>query len=315
VAREAGNDLRTKQNARMMHSCIYDSLFGDAKARMASLEHHNDGPTLFFALVESTFTATFIHAQSLRHALQTLHPKRFNYDIDKLHAYIRVALQAIRAGSNGQPVSEPEILFYLFNSYKKIQAPATWASHVQVMQSLISRTPNYTSVDLMAEAARTYSQLRDLGEWKPSDKSPADQVMAMMATFSSNSGTRPTESGEKGAGNSGNKQGGSQNSGARQRFERPPFADKPGKLGDSKKWNDNVYYWCPGQHKAGHWVRHKPEKCHGGKGKAQSQQASSKKEVQVDPNRTTQAQAALPPDVQVTNTTDELLTMLANSRS
>jgi len=41
----------------------------------------------------------------------------------------------------------------------------------------------------------------------------------------------------------------------------PPFASQPGKEGDTKEFNEKTYYYCSGEHKVGHWVTHKPEKC------------------------------------------------------
>jgi len=44
-------------------------------------------------------------------------------------------------------------------------------------------------------------------------------------------------------------------------FKPPPFADAPGKLGDTKEHDGNTYYYCPADHHYGHWVLHKSEKC------------------------------------------------------
>ena len=43
--------------------------------------------------------------------------------------------------------------------------------------------------------------------------------------------------------------------------KNPPFANSPGKLGNTKQWNDKTYYWCPANHKHSHWHTHKVEEC------------------------------------------------------
>ena len=37
----------------------------------------------------------------------------------------------------------------------------------------------------------------------------------------------------------------------------PLFAQKQGKLGDTKQWNGKTYHFCPTNHKHSHWHTHK----------------------------------------------------------
>ena len=43
--------------------------------------------------------------------------------------------------------------------------------------------------------------------------------------------------------------------------KNPPFANSPGKLGDTKQWNGMTYYWCPANHKHSLWRMHKVDEC------------------------------------------------------
>ena len=54
-------DIRAKQNAQMMYECLKNSITDEAKAAMAScnLHFHEDGPVLFFHIVNQLFSATF----------------------------------------------------------------------------------------------------------------------------------------------------------------------------------------------------------------------------------------------------------------
>ena len=140
--RDNGNDARAKQNAVMMHECIYASVTGDAKTRLIStLEHHQDGPTTFFTIISSTFTTTFNHSQSIRMSLQTLNPKKFEYNITKVNEFVRLSVPMMKHGSTGQEISNSEALFYLFNAYKRIKAPRSWVSFIDFLENQVGKRP------------------------------------------------------------------------------------------------------------------------------------------------------------------------------
>lgn len=249
------NDLRAKQNSEMMFKCLYDSLSGDAQTRIITATVPEDGPTLFHLIMTGTYTATFAHAQATRDALLHLHPKSYQYDIVRLNAFVRLSVQAINAASGGRGTTDQEILHYLFTAYKKIKAPAIWTNHIFFLESKYGSTPTYTPDDLMAETAAHYQRLKDKGEWRPSDKAPEEQILAMLA---GNRDRNPKDS----------KNGKNRTPGPNNKTEdkartadKPPFADKPGKDGDTKTFKGKTYYYCSGEHRTGHWVTHKPSEC------------------------------------------------------
>ena len=61
-----GPDIRAKQNSQMMYECLSNSIIDEAKAVMASsdLDFYEDGPVLFFHIMNQLFTATFLNAQA-----------------------------------------------------------------------------------------------------------------------------------------------------------------------------------------------------------------------------------------------------------
>ena len=74
---------------------------------------------------------------------------------------------------------------------------------------------------------------------------------------------------------------------------KPPFHNSKGKLGDTKKHKGKTYYYCPNDHKVGHWVTHHPSKCKSkpadsDKSESQSRNTSSRsnsQKVSVDPDK------------------------------
>ena len=77
VARVGAGDIRARQNAQTMYECLKNSITDDAKSALASreLNFHEDGPTLFFHIVNQLFTATFSNTQATRDKLAEFHPK------------------------------------------------------------------------------------------------------------------------------------------------------------------------------------------------------------------------------------------------
>ena len=66
VTRVGAGDVRACQNAQMMYECLKNSITDDAKSALASreLNFHEDGPMLFFHIVNQLFMATFSNAQA-----------------------------------------------------------------------------------------------------------------------------------------------------------------------------------------------------------------------------------------------------------
>ena len=231
------------------------SITEEAKSALASRdqEFHEDGPSLFHHVVSQLFTATFSNAQATRDNLADFHPKWFRYDVIQVNNYISSAVMTLKAASSaGGTITDQEILYFQFKVYKKIKAPAEWTTHILFLESTIARTPGYTPENLFNETQAKYTTLLNQGLWKPSDKTPEEQTLAMVAQQqqikkSPNNATK-------------SKPSSGQSSKAMEKDKKnPPFANSPGKLGDKKQWNGKTYYWCPANHKHSHWHTHKVE--------------------------------------------------------
>ena len=291
------------------------SITDKAKSSLASrgdVDFNNDGPKLFYHLVSELFTATFSNAQATRDKLSEFHPRRFKYDVTQVNNFIRSAIKTLKAASaTGGSITDQEILYFQFKAYKKIKAPAEWTSHILFLEAKASSTPTYAPDTLYNEAQAKYNNLVNSGLWKPSDKTPEEQTLAMVAQQSnkSSSGTKSNKRKAESKASDGDKD-----------KKQPPFAHKDGKLGDSKEWNGKTYYWCPANHKYSHWHTHKVEDCNtykkmkaGGSGKkeAPKKQIGSgvAAEVAVDVDKLKKGMAAILPGGEFD--TDDLADALA----
>ena len=299
---------RAKQNSQMMYECLMASITEEAKSALASRdqEFHEDGPSLFYHVVSQLFTATFSSAQATQDNLADFHPKQFRYDVIQVNNYISSAMMTLKAASSaGGTITDQEILYFQFKVYKKIKAPAEWTTHILFLESTIASTPGYTPETLFNETQAKYTTLLNQGLWKPSDKTPEEQILAMVvqqqqAKKSPNNSTKSKPS------------SGQSSKTMEKEKKNPPFANSPGKLGDMKQWNGKTYYWCPANHKHSHWHTHKVEECNTYKKMLKEQNKSTnedKKEVSVDENKLKKGMAAIFPSSDFN--TDDLAKALA----
>ena len=160
------------------------SITEEAKSALASRdqEFHEDGPSLFHHVVSQLFTATFSNTQATRDNLADFYPKRFRYNVFQVNNYISSAVMTQKAASSaGGTITDQEILYFQFKVYKKIKAPAEWTTHILFLESTIASTPGYTPETLFNETQAKYTTLLNQGLWKPSDKTPEEQTLAMVA--------------------------------------------------------------------------------------------------------------------------------------
>ncbi|KAL7561437.1 hypothetical protein ACA910_009293 [Epithemia clementina (nom. ined.)] len=292
-----------------MYQCLTKSVSGDAKSKLATetFNFHEDGPTLLFHLITNLLTSTFSSAQATREQLSAFHPKRVKYDIPQVNAYIRSAVKTLRsAGTSTTTITDAEILYYQFKIYKRIKAPAEWTSKLLFLENVAASTPNYSPDTLFNKVQSHHQTLVDSNLWRPSDRSPEEQAIAMAANKKEEQKGKNNQTRAKGDKNKKNEDKSSDK-------KRAPFLDKPGKEGDTKKWNNKTYYWCPANHKYSHWHTHKVDKCKTYKkwkenGEPASETPKQDTQVTVDRDKLKKGMAALLPlgDYDLDNLADAL---------
>ena len=185
IARDAGMDNRTKQNAIMLYGCVKNSVRGNAKSKLALAEDDTkrDGPTLFLTLINQTYTATFSHSQNIREMLSNIKPKAYQFNIIKMNSTIRTYVQMIKGGPNTVTMSEAEMMFYTFKAYKSIKAPSEWTQHVLHLETKAGKQTSFKLENVMDSAQKKFSDLKTQNNWKPSNKSPDKHLVLLLAKF------------------------------------------------------------------------------------------------------------------------------------
>ena len=299
---------RAKQNAQMMYECLMVSITEEAKSALASRDQdfNEDGPSLFFHVVSQLFTATFSNAQATRDNLSDFHPKRFRYDVIQVNSYISSAVMTLKAAASaGGTITDQEIFYFQFKVYKKIKAPAEWTTHILFLESTVASTPGYTPETLFNETQAKYTTLLNQGLWKPSNKTPEEQTLAMVAQQQQTKKSPNNSTKSKPSSGQGSKT-------TEKDKKNPPFANAPGKLGDTKQWNGKTYYWCPANHKHSHWHTHKVQECNTYKKMIKEKNNPSnddQKKVTVDEDKLKKGMAAIFPSGNFN--TDDLAEALA----
>jgi len=75
-------------------------------------------------------------------------------------------------------------MFYLFNAYKQIKAPSAWTAKINFLESQAGHDQMYTPTALlMDEVEKYYNDLKNMDEWRPSDQSTEETIIAMLANL------------------------------------------------------------------------------------------------------------------------------------
>ena len=169
----------------MMYRCLKNSVRGQAKSKLAisTTEDQKDGPILFLILIEQTYTATFSHSQNIRELLLNIKPKAYQFDIIKTNSVIQTYIQMIKGGPKTVTMSDAETLFYTFKAYKTIKAPSEWTNHVLHLETQAGEKKGLGLNDVMDSAQKKYTDLKAINVWKPSDKSPDEHLLSLIAQF------------------------------------------------------------------------------------------------------------------------------------
>jgi hypothetical protein len=220
-------------------------------------------------IIGRTRTTSFAHSVSTREALRTLNPAKFKYEIPVINDELRRLLTELQASTKAQ-VPTSEKLWHTLSTYEKIKSPKEWSDYIQYVQNTDTLKEDYDCNVLMSDAETKYALLTQKGLWKPSDRAPEQDFLAMFmkslgVTTKGGGNSNPTKSGtgsNNNRRNNRNRRSGTSNRERNQRArERPPFDKEPGKSGDTREWNKKTWYYCPKEHPGcgSHWVLHKPE--------------------------------------------------------
>ena len=80
------------------------------------------------------------------------------------------------------------MMFYTFKAYKSIKAPSEWTQHVLHLETKAGKQTSFKLENVMDSAQKKFSDLKAQNNWKPSDKSPDEHLVSLLAQFKRDSG-------------------------------------------------------------------------------------------------------------------------------
>ena len=134
VARElpANNRHRAIQNARAMFQCLAASVEGNLQLLIfgqdGNLPSHQDGPTLFKTLLETSAAATIQVSMTALKDLQNLDPAEFGFDIVRMNTKASTLFEI--ATTSARTLADAERVQLILTAYNRIRQPSEWSNWV-----------------------------------------------------------------------------------------------------------------------------------------------------------------------------------------
>ena len=166
---------RAKQNSQMMYKCLMASTTKEAKSALASKDQdfHEGGLSLFYHVVSQLFTATFSNAQVTCDNLSDFHLKWFRYNVIQVNNYISSTVMTLKAAFSWRDHHRPGNPLLSVQGLQEDQGSGRVYDPHPILGIHGNKHPWLHSGNPLQ---RNASQV-----WKPSDKTPEEQTLAMVA--------------------------------------------------------------------------------------------------------------------------------------
>jgi hypothetical protein len=178
-----GLALASKQHRSWVCQLIVDSCTTEVLQTLEAYEedHQNDGPTMFFCLLQEYSGAT---RDAILKAEENLHPSKlsltnFSHDVKAWSQYARTNLNRI-TGSGGAITHT-----HWIHLMSALEESYTERFRLQVIEwnknwrKQSGEGSNWTILQFLAKADSEYTRLKDLGQWKTQD--PNSSIIALQA--------------------------------------------------------------------------------------------------------------------------------------
>ena len=191
AARTARTDTREQQNSKALFTCLSQSITGELKTTLFGLEGnlpaHQDGPTLFRNMLDSTLTSSMMVSIQAMIDLNNLDPSEFDYSIIEINK--RASHLFTLATTTNRFVPDTERCQIMLTCYNRALQPAEWANWVArkiddfESNQLTAPTGMQSNHHLMNQAVLKANRLNldqnRTYKWK--NVSLTDDIVAMMA--------------------------------------------------------------------------------------------------------------------------------------
>ena len=266
AAATARVDARALQNSTAMYRTIKQSVDGDLRAtlllQVSNLPLNEDGVALFYRLTKFTIVASGqLSILSFKQILE-FQPSEHAYNIPTINTQLNHLF--FLATNRNRILDDPERIQHTLAVYERIKQPEAWAQWVRAKLEDNDEGTILSCHAFMNSAVLKYNQIsgKHDGQFPGSNTSIQEDIVAMLANkrkAATPGAATPAE--------------GSAASPAKRTAKLPPFvkhfkassdADAvPFKIGDSKTWNNELWYFCdcPNHRDKNKWHTHSPTEC------------------------------------------------------
>ena len=263
AANIARTDDRAKQNATAMYRALKQSLDGDLKAtlfqQVDNLPTVEDGVILFFRLTKFTVLASLQLSMISYKKLLAFDPAEHAFNIPTINTQLNHLF--VLATTRDRRLAATERIQHALSTYARIKQPELWAQWVRNKIEDFDEGRLTNCQDFMNSAVLKFNKVisESNGTFQGSTTTLQEDIVAMMA----NKRKAPVKSDATDDANSNKRKAGA----------FPPFvkhfrtsndADAaPYKLGDSKTWQGETWYFCdcPTHRDRHKWHPHTHDTC------------------------------------------------------
>ena len=261
AARAARVDPRAIQNSQAMYICLKSSITGELKSLIYSqdgnLPHHEDGPLLFKKLTSLTMSSSLQLSNVAFENILQFDPVSHDFSIPTINTQLNHLF--ILASTQARQLGEAERIHHTLTTYGRICQPEEWAQWIRTQFNRFDDGNITVCQDFMNRAVLQYNRIKESNEgaFKGSTSTVQEDIVAMLSATKKQKTTAASPA----------------NQPSTKVKKLPPFARhyktsssddaKEYKVGDSKVWNNQTWYFCdaPTHKDKIKWHTHTAESC------------------------------------------------------
>ena len=270
AAKTARTDDRAIQNAKALFKCLKCSISGNLKTTIFSqpdnIPKDEDGVALFKKFTEYTTLSSVQLSLSTFSNLLKFDPAQDKFDIAKINT--RLLSMFVLCGGSHRTLDKYERIQHTLNAYDRIKQPDAWSRWVNSQKDEFNQGNLTNCQDFMNSALLKYNQISlEEGGFNGSVSSVQEDIISMVAQMKKGTKRKKTDTDDSSEDKS---KGASK---TKKKKELPPFlkhfktskdaTGKPYKVGDTKTWKEDVWYYCdcPNHRDGARWHTFTADEC------------------------------------------------------
>jgi hypothetical protein len=269
AARIARTDSRAIQNAKSMYECLKKSISGDLRSTLfdqaSNLMTEADGPSFFKQMLSFTTVSSLqLSMMSFNQILQ-FDPAFHQFKVPTINKTLNHLFVLATTGT--RTLDDPERIQHTLTVYQRIRQPEIWAQWVRNQIDAFEQGSITLSQSFMNTAVIKYNKIcMDSPEhaFPGSASTLQEDIVAMVASTKRKVPPKPDTRVKKTTGAVDNASASAKQPPFIKHFKSSPGPDATKfKVGDSKPWNNQTWYFCdcPNHRDRIKWHPHTATEC------------------------------------------------------